>query len=162
MAGQWWLLAAIAAASGILAVSVWRSLRAMLREARFSQACREFHFQRERLEAKFVRLGMLTSGPGGCRWVDCQFDDDVAYARSRVTGELSAFVAVSIQMEGIPSSLKMIPEEGGIRLATAVFRFDGRRWDTDGRAIFNLTPTEAIHFYKSDLELVGHEMPHRT
>ncbi len=160
MIGQWWLFAAIAAASGILAMSVWRWLRAMLREARFAQACRDFHFQRERLEAKFVRLGMLTSGPGGYRWIDCRFDDDVAYARSRVTGELSAYVAVSIQMEGIPSSLKMMSEGVAVRLATAVFRFDGRRWDTDGRAIFDLTPTEAIHHYKNDLELVGHEMPH--
>jgi len=160
MAGHWWVLAVIAAASGVLAVSIWRSLHAMLRDARFAQACRHFHFQREHLEAKFVRLGMLTSGPGGCRWVECQFDDDVAYARSRSTGELSAFVAVRIQMEGIPAPLKMMGEEGGLRLATAVFRFDGRQWDTDGRAIFNLTPTEAIHFYRNDLELLGQEMSH--
>ena len=48
------------------------------------------------------------------------------------------------------------------REATAVFRFDGRHWDTEGRAIFNLTPTEAIHFFERDLEMVGQELMHRS
>ena len=44
-----------------------------------------------------------------------------------------------------------------LRAATAVFDYDRNRWSTDGRAIFNLNPTEAIQFYQANLELVAQE-----
>jgi len=141
---------------------VWRPFLAAWRGARFAEACRDFHRQRERLETKFVQLGTIGAKPDAPRWTDCQFDDDVAYARNRSTGELSAFVAVTIEMEdhdarppGTPGAV------GNLRAATAVFRFDGHHWETDGRAIFNLTPTEAIHFYQRELEMVGQELAER-
>jgi hypothetical protein len=132
---------------------VWRPIMSAWREARFAEARRDFHLQRERLEAKFVQLGMSGSRPDVPRWTDCDFDDDVAYARSRSTKELSAFVGVTIEMEGL--------DEGGLgtfRSATAVFRFDRDHWETDGRAIFNLSPIEAIRYYQGDLEIVRQEV----
>ena len=39
------------------------------------------------------------------------------------------------------------------RAATSVFRFDGLRWTTDGRAVFNLNPEETIRRYRHELEL---------
>jgi hypothetical protein len=140
---------------------IWRPIRAAWREARFAEARRDFHRQRERLEAKFVQLG-ATGKAGTARWVDCDFDDDVAYARSRSTRQLCAFVAVTIEMdEGGEPSVGIGDAVGNLRAATAVFRFDKDRWETDGRAIFNLTPTETIHFYQRDLEMVAREVAGR-
>ena len=158
---------ALAAILGILVITagivfVWRLLSAARRENRFALACRDFHRQRERLEVKFVQLGIIHAKPEGPRWSDCFFDDDVAYARNRSTGELSAFVGVAIEMDDLEDHASHAPDAvGNLRTATAVFRFDGDHWETDGRAIFNLTPTEAIHFYQRDLEMVGQEFAGR-
>jgi hypothetical protein len=46
---------------------------------------------------------------------------------------------------------------GNLRAATAVFRVERGHWATDGRALFNLNPTEAIAYYQDNLELVGKE-----
>jgi hypothetical protein len=62
--------------------------------------------------------------------------------------------------DGLGSEMMGVP--GGERAATAVFRFDRDHWETDGRAIFNLTPTEAINFYHRDLEMVGREVAQRS
>ncbi len=138
-------------------VASWRPFFAAWREARFAVARRDFHFQRERLEAKFVSLGHLgTSGP---HWADCDFDDDVAYARSRRSGRLSALVAVTLEVEDT-DDLSFLPESRSrdLRNATAMFHFNGEHWDTEGRAIFNLTPTQAINYYQPDLEMVAQEL----
>lgn len=139
------------------AVASWRPFMAAWREARFAVARRDFHHQRERLEAKFVTLGHVNvSGP---HWRDCEFDDDVSYARSRTSGQLSALVSVSIEMDD-PEDFSFLsddlPQE--FQNATAVFHFNGDHWDTQGKAIFNLTPTQAIHLYHSDLEMVAQEL----
>ena len=161
-----WLWGILAAAVIILVVGtafVWRPVRAAYREARFAEACRAFHRQRERLEAKFVQLGIVRPRRNAPRWTDCEFDDDVAYARSRSTGELSAFVAVAIETEDLDTCSSATADAvGSRRAATAVFRFDGNHWETDGRAIFNVTPTEAIHLYKRELEMVGQEVAGRS
>ena len=43
---------------------------------------------------------------------------------------------------------------GNLRAATAVFRHQAGQWMTDGRAIFNLNPTEAIRHFHHELETV--------
>ena len=158
-----WGLVAVGLCLVVAVALIWRPLMAARREARFALACRDFHRQRERLETKFVQLGIVGTRADGPRWSDCQFEDDVAYARSRSTGELSAYVAVTIEMEAHESHPAPSPGAvGNLRAATAVFRFDGDHWETEGRAIFNLTPTEAIHFYHRDLEMVGQELSGRS
>lgn len=157
MADFWWVpFAALILVVGLLLI--WRPIRATLREVRFAEACRDFHRQRERLEVKFVQLGMIGARPDGPRWSDCDFDNDVTYARNRQTGELSAFVAVTIEMDSSDDPGARSPDTiGNLRAATAVFRMARDRWETDGRAIFNLSPAEAIRFYHRDLELVAQE-----
>lgn len=153
--------------------SVWRLNR-------FANACREFHWQREHLEARFVQIAQQRGKPGAPRWADCDFADEVAYVRNRYTGELSAFVAVSILLDLPPTKKgesvpldELNPENsrerwrrglgmsGAIREATAVFRLANDRWETDGRAIFNLSPSETIRFYQHDLEMVRQEPAER-
>lgn len=158
-----WLLGVFLAALLVFVVVaglVWRPIRTAWRDARFAEACRAFHRQRERLEAKFVQLRI--GKPDGPRWIDSQFDDDVAYARNRSTGELSAFVAATIGMDNFDGGTLDNPDRVGTDAATAVFRFDGNHWETDGRAIFNVTPTEAIRLYRRHLEMVGHEVAQRS
>ncbi len=139
------------------AVASWRPFFSARRETRFAIVRRDFHRQRERLEAKFVSLGHV--GGSGPHWTDCDFDDDVAYARSRASGQLSALVAVTIEMDAMDDP-SFLPDSlyRDLRDATAIFHFDGDRWDTDGRAIFNLTPAQAIDFYQPDLEMVAQEL----
>ena len=75
------------------------------------------------------------------------------------TGELSAFVAVTVALEGIGHLTTSATDlMSNLQAGTAVFRFDKDHWVTDGRVILNLSPDEAIRFYQNDLEMVGQEM----
>ncbi len=157
MVELWWIIVAAILLLAFL-VWVWFPIRAGFRGARLTEARRDFHRQRERLEVKFVQLGMSSNRHDAPRWIDCEFEDDVVYARNRTTGELNAFVAVTIEMEeSARGTLETADAVGNLRAATAVFRFERKRWETDGRAIFNLSPTQAIQHYHRDLELVAQE-----
>jgi len=124
------------------------------------QAKRRFHAQRERLEAKFLQLTTAHSNPDAPRWADCTFADDVAYVRSRKTGELSAFVAVTLASEDYDAAPRSSADS--LQEATAVFRFDLDHWETDGKTILNLSPGEAVHYFRDDLEIVGQELAHKA
>ena len=158
----WLIVPAVAVVVLVATVLVCRPMRAASREARFAQARRSFHVQRERLEAKFVYLAAAHGKSGVSGWEDCDFDDDVAYVRNRSTGELSAFVAVMVSLDDFDSSAESLGGMiGNLRSGTAVFRFDRDHWETDGRAFLNLSPAEAIRFYQNDLEMVDQEFAHR-
>ena len=161
MSEAWWILIG---ASVVLAVFVliWRPLRAASGEARFARARRDFHTQRERLEVKFIHLAGAHGQSRTLHWADCDFDDDVAYVRNRKTGELSAFVALTVATDDLdapPAGIGGLV--GNLRAGTAVFRFDRTHWETDGRAILNLSPAEAVRFYQNDLEMVDQELAQR-
>jgi hypothetical protein len=161
----WIILAVVLVA--VLAAASWLPIRAGLGLARFRDARRDFHRHRERLEAKFVQLGTAPSRQDCPRWTDVDFDDDVSYARNRTSGQLSAFVAVTVELEDPDDQLLTALEAGELadenrRAATAVFRFDNGHWDTDGRALFNLSPAQAIRFYHHELELLGQEVARQS
>lgn len=157
MLGVWWTLLG---AGTILAGFwyVWRPMRATSRRARFARAAENFRWQRERLEAKFVQLATANAQHADLHlphWDDCDFGDDVAYVRDRHTGELSAFVKVTVAVDDRTNPVTGIDSLiGNLRSATAIFRFDRDHWETDGRAILNLSPAEAISFYRNHLEMV--------
>lgn len=133
----------------------------------FLRAKRDFRWQRERLEAKFVQIGQQRVGSTIRRWVDCDFDDEVTFVRSRLTRQLSAFVSVTITLESIFPGIEaheahdsippFLPEPHSkvFRIATGMFVYNGTHWDTDGRIIFNLSPSETIRFYRRDLEAIN-------
>ena len=161
MRNWWWIVGAgVGAGAALGAAAAWRRVCRALLESEYERSRREFHRQRERLEAKFFDLASNSGKPRGLRWTDCSFEDDVTYARNRSTGELSAFVAATIAFEAIEGGLmEDVEAVGNLRAATAVFRLDHGQWQTDGRAIFNLNPTEAIAYYRENLVLVGQEPP---
>jgi len=155
-----WISAAVLMACGVVVVAVWRPLRAAHRERHLAKARRAFHRQREYLEARFIQRAAACGKPRGLRWADCNFEDDVTYARDRRSGQLSAFVAVTIGFEAIEGGgMEENENVANLRAATAVFNYDRQRWWTEGRAIQNLNPTEAVQFYQANLELVAQESP---
>jgi hypothetical protein len=114
-----------------------------------------FHLRREMLEAKFLTLAAQTGKPRGLTWIDCEFEDDVAFARDRLTRQLRALVGVTIRFEAVEGGgMEDNPNVHNLRAATAVFRLEQGRWTTDGRAIFNLNPAEAIRHFQNELETV--------
>jgi hypothetical protein len=146
------------AAAGVMAALLFRPVRSALRASRYERARRDFHRCRERLEAKFFQLAAASGKPRGLRWTSCDFEDDVSYARDRRSGELRAFVAVTIAFEAVEGGgMEHVEAVGNLRAATAEFRLIAGRWQTEGRAIFNLNPTEAIDYYSENLEMVAHE-----
>jgi hypothetical protein len=162
MIEHWWIILAVVMLA-VLAAASWLPIRVGVGLGRFREARRDFHRHRERLEAKFVQLGSIATRRDCPRWTDVDFDDDVSYARNRATGELSAFVAVTIELEDPDDQSLAALDASELadenrRAATAVFRFDNGHWDTDGRALFNLSPAQAIRFYHHELELLGQEV----
>jgi hypothetical protein len=158
----WWL-PIVAVALLAFAALVWQVRRKAVRATPLAQAKQRFHAQRERLEAKFIQLAAAHANPDAPQWSDCTFDDDVAYVRSRTTGELSAFVAVTIAAEDAGAAPGSTSDAvGNLQAGTAVFRFDRDHWVTDGRAILNLSPTEAVQRFRNDIEFVEEEFAHRS
>ena len=109
-----------------------------------------------------MQIGASPAKPDSPRWTDCEFEDDVTFAKNRATGELTALVGATIEIEDLADWAGRSGDAvGHLRAATAVFRFQRDHWETDGRAIFNLTPAEALRRYHRDLEVVGLETPNR-
>ncbi len=138
----------------------WLHLRNRSRraEAKLANAKKLFHRQREWLEAKFVTLASRSGKPRGLEWGDCDFEDDVTLARDRRTGQLRAFVGVTIAFHIIDGRLLGEDAEavGNLRAATSVFALgDDGRWFTEGRAIFNLNPHQAIEHFHHELEEIN-------
>ena len=129
------------------------------RERQFAEAKQQFHRMREQLEAKFLQRAGLTGKPRGLHWADCEFENDVTYARDRKTRKLSAFVAVSIKFEAIPGGgMEEVEAVNNAKYATAVFHYDPRQlWTPDPQPIFNLNPSEAVRRFESTLEPVSSE-----
>ncbi|HEY2760144.1 MAG TPA: hypothetical protein VGI75_05360 [Pirellulales bacterium] len=143
-----------AAIAGALAV---RRQWANARRRQLAEAKLQFHRLREQLEAKFLQTAGLTGRPRGLRWADCEFEHEVAYARDRRSGRLSAFVAVSIKFEAIPGGgMEEVEAVNNAKYGTAVFHYDAKqRWIPEGQPIFNLHPSEAVVRYDRSLELVA-------
>lgn len=155
----WWIVALVAVLLTVASMFWRRPRRQPPRTSAFAQAKRRFHTQRERLEAKFLQLAAARNTADAPRWADCLFADDVSYVRSRTTGELSAFVAVTV---AVGDSEDERDTAESLQAGTAVFRFDRDHWETDGRAILNLSPGEAIQYYRDQLEIVGEEFAHHS
>ncbi len=113
-----------------------------------------FAFNRAKLESLFFTTASASGKPRGLRWKECQWNDLIEWVRDRVTGQLMAFVGVTISFEAIEGGdMEGIEAVGNLRNATAVFYYDGE-WRTAGRVIFNLNPSEAVEHFKSGYERV--------
>ena len=115
------------------------------RQSEAKHALRLFPLQREMLEAKFFDMARATGKPRGLKWLDCDWQHDVTFARACDTGLLTAFVAVNIRFEAIAGSdMEGVAAVDTIRDAAAVFQFQHDHWSTGGKALFNMNPAEAL------------------
>ena len=123
------------------------------RAGNLQRAQREFRQRREWLEARFFSLAASTGKPRGLAWSNCDFSNPVSFASEPETGQLRAFVGVTVSFEAIEGGgMEDVEAVGNLRAATAVFEYNGAIWSTQGRVIFNLEPQEAIvHFHHRPL-----------
>lgn len=148
----------VAVVAGLATALALRPIRMARQSERLARAQRDFHRQREQLEAKFIERASQSGKPRGLRWTDVAFDDDVVYARDRKSGGLKALVAIEVSFEAIEGGgMEHVEAVSNVRAATAEFLYDGARWKTDGRVYFNLAPTATVKYLASDLELVAEE-----
>jgi hypothetical protein len=143
------------AAAALLAALLYRPARRLLRDIEFERARELFLLQRERLEAKFFELASATGKPKGLQWEDCDFQSPVSFVRDRGSGQLSAFVEVTIRFTAVEGGgMEHVQAVGNLRNATAVFHYHHGQWGTGGRALFNMNPTEAIQHFQAQFEPV--------
>ena len=145
-----WLLLLLPVALAILGL-VLRVRRG--RSVSVAELQQRFRQQREHLEAAFFAAAAASGKPRGLRWKDCEWENEVAFARERQTGRLAALVAVTIAFEAIEGGeMEGVAAVGNLRAASAVFFYEAGRWRTAGKAIFNLSPAEAIEHFKGQYE----------
>jgi hypothetical protein len=153
-----WLVVGCLATIGLASVAlVYLFPRICGRESlvNLDHARRSFHRRREWLEARFLTLAGQSGKPRGLRWVDCEFEDDVAFARDRRTRRYRALVGVSILFEAIEGGeMEHVEAVANRKAATVVFSQDGPAWEVDGRALFNLNPAQTIEQFQHELEVV--------
>jgi hypothetical protein len=154
---QWWVwlvIPAVILLTGLVTAALLR-LRVAGRQMPLEQAKRLFHLRREWLEARFFTMASSSGKPRGLAWVDADFEDDVSFARDRGSGQLRAFVGVTIRFAAVDGGgMEGNENVGRLRAATAVFLLKGDQWQTQGRAIFNLSPVQAIAHFREELEVV--------
>jgi hypothetical protein len=154
---QWWVWLGIPGAillAGLATAAALR-LRTTGRQLPLEQAKHLFHLRREWLEARFFTMASSSGKPRGLAWIDCDFEDDVSFARDRGSGQLRAFVGVTIRFAAIEGGgMEGNENVGRLRAATSVFLLKGDEWQTQGRAIFNLSPVQAIAHFREELEVV--------
>jgi hypothetical protein len=152
-----WLLAVGCVAAGIALLSVlvgklWFDRR---RAREVQRAMQAFKLQRELLEAKFFDLASTLGKPRGLRWLDCEWLENVTFARDLNDGLLTAFVAVNIRFEAIAGGdMEDVAAVGNIREAAAVFHYRKGRWGTGGRALFNMNPEDAVSRLQGQYEAI--------
>ena len=85
-----WIVVGLVFLAGIVLGAVLAKKKSLGgRQRQLAEARQQFHRMREQLEAKFLQRAALTGKPRGLRWADCEFENDVTYARDRKTSELT-------------------------------------------------------------------------
>ena len=115
-----------------------------------------FHRRREMLEARFFDMAQSLGKPRGLRWLDCDWFDNVTFARDKSTGLLTAFVGINVRFEAIEGGdMEDVAAVSTIRDAVAVFHFHQGSWGTGGKALFNMNPQDALEKLAAQFEPVS-------
>jgi len=143
---------ALALAAGWL----WRRWRAAQLLAQRQLARLQFADERAELEAKFLKAAAATGKPRGLNWEKCQLGDEHVFAVDRVTGELFAMVGATISFTAIAGGdMEDAEAVSNLRYATAVFVYRRGSWHSNGQAVFNLEPAQAVQHYEESLSLLA-------
>ncbi len=154
-----WMIISVWIAVLLLVMGLaWKPLRRVLRKREVREALRKFRLQREQLEARFFDMARTQGKPRGLRWLDCDWQSEVVFARDLHSGLLTAFVAVNISFEAIEGGdMEDVEHVGTVRDAAAVFHFRNGNWGTGGRPLFNMNPQDALARFGNQFEEVSPE-----
>ena len=142
---------------GIAAVFVaqllWRRWRTAQQSAKRKLATLDLDGQRPELSEEFLAAANTTGKPRGLRWKDCDLHEGTLFATDRANDDLYALVGATISFEAIPGGgMEDVEAVGNLRAVTAIFIHREGRWTTDGRAVFNLEPPQALEHYAETLQ----------
>ncbi len=147
-----WLALAAAGLGLVLVILEWLRRR---HNKYMSRARSRFRQQREHLEADFFRAAGQSGKPRGLPWKNFEWESNVVFARDKGTRQMIALVGVTIQFEAIEGGdMEGLPAVGNLRNASGVFFFEGGRWRTAGKVVFNLNPDEAINHFQQQYERI--------
>lgn len=159
----WYLLALPALVA--TAYGIHRGRRGILgwrHEFQTARARELFFLQRERLAGLFLKAAAQSGKPRGLRWTQCIFESELVLARDLNSRQLIGLVPLTIHFEAIEGSdMEGHSEVGYPRSASALLFFARGQWHTAGKAIFNLSPREAIERHKDQLQLIVETATHQ-
>lgn len=139
----------------VAAAAAWLGLGAYRRRQfrkRVERSVRQFQTGDRSLGDAFLKAAAATGKPRGLSWKSCDFHDDVSFASDRATGETYALQGVTIAFEAVVGGdMEDVEAVGNLRCGTAIFVHRNGNWTTDGRAVFNLQPTETLERYRECL-----------
>lgn len=142
----------LAAVNGL--AMLWVFWRRWQTGKEFMQAVRSFSRDPE-LAEQFLTAANTTGKPRGLRWKSCELEGEPVFARDRASGEIFALTGASIGFEAIEGGdMEDVEAVGNIRYVSAVFVYRDGRWQTDGRAIFNLEPAQAMERLRETSEFI--------
>jgi len=130
------------------------------RRREVKHALQLFRLRREMLEARFFDVARGLGKPRGLRWVECDWQNGVTFARDKQTGLLTAFVAVNIRFEAIEGGeMEDVAAVSTVRDAAAVFHYRDGVWGTGGRALFNMNPQDAVRQLSAQFSPIASLVP---
>ena len=105
---------------------------------------RRFENSRELLEQQFFQKAAGAGIPRGLRWVRCEWLPTRSLLRERSSRQICLLVGVNISFEAVEGGdMEHVAAVSLIRDACAVFQLTQAGWQTSGRALFNMNPSEA-------------------
>lgn len=139
----WMIIGVVLATAALAGLSPWLLRRQ--RRLEVDRAIKEFKLRREVLEARFFDLASQKGKPRGLRWTQCDWKEEVRFARDLNTQLLTAFVSVEIRFEAIEGGdMEEVEAVGDVRDASALFHYQNGVWGTGGKALFNMNPSAAV------------------
>lgn len=134
----------------------WSFFRRALLARRASRASREYANKRPRLEQLFCAVAGASGKPRGLAWKRCDLQNRVIIVRDRANGELLGLAGATISFAAIEGGeMEEVAAVSNLRAATAIFQWNGSEWNTQGRAIFNLEPSEVLRRYSDSLDEIA-------
>ena len=147
----------------VLLASVAIPLAKAMKVREMRQALQLFRLRRELLEARFFDLARTLGKPRDLRWLECDWQNGVTFARDKQTGLITAFVAVNIRFEAVEGGdMEGVAAVGTVRDAVAVFHYRDSVWGTGGRALFNMNPEDALRNLAGQYEPLPPELVSHT
>jgi hypothetical protein len=136
----------------LMLLAAWWLFR-MGREVQAERARESFRLQHERLTEVFLKAAAQTGKPRGLRWVSCTFTGAFVLVREIQSRKLAALVPAILQFEPLPDGDMLdVPAATQPRPATVVFHFRKGEWISEGRALFNLNPEQALALFAKEYE----------